>query len=323
MDPWQNSELSQAQLIARLAHRHYLDDVSKVELAKESGLSRFKIARLLAKGREDGIIRIEILEPTTDLPRFSRPLGEHLRLEQVRVIDARGSRPQLRDQLGAMGATLLAELSGPGDTIGIGWGRTMAAVASRLAPPESISLVQITGAVYRDSVRSPVELARAAVERCAGIALAVNEPLFVGEPAGGHHRLDGTGYPLRLFDQLDIAVVSIGSWGPAGTLLHQEFPPMIRERLDRIGPAAEVAGIWFDALGRIVAPEVTRLCITVDSNQLLAATNVIAVAEGTDKAEAIRAAAASGMLTGLVTDRETAEQVMKLPPIHNQILRRA
>nr|MDK8213974.1 RNA polymerase subunit sigma-70 [Enterococcus faecalis] len=66
-----DAELPEPQLIASLARRHYLEDVSKVQLAKEFGISRFRIARLLAKGREEGIIRLEIIDPSTDLPMLS------------------------------------------------------------------------------------------------------------------------------------------------------------------------------------------------------------------------------------------------------------
>ena len=46
-----------------LATEHYLDSVSKVELARRHGLSRFQVARLLDEARDEGIVRIEIVDP--------------------------------------------------------------------------------------------------------------------------------------------------------------------------------------------------------------------------------------------------------------------
>ena len=49
--------MARAALVAR---RYYLDERSKVEIAGELGLSRFKIARLLETARDSGLVRIEI-----------------------------------------------------------------------------------------------------------------------------------------------------------------------------------------------------------------------------------------------------------------------
>jgi len=48
-------------LQAAVARRHYLQNRSKVEIADELGISRFKVARLLEAARERGLVRIEIV----------------------------------------------------------------------------------------------------------------------------------------------------------------------------------------------------------------------------------------------------------------------
>ena len=48
-------------LATTVARRYYLDDRSKIEIAAELKLSRFKVARLLELARSSGIIRISIL----------------------------------------------------------------------------------------------------------------------------------------------------------------------------------------------------------------------------------------------------------------------
>src|ERR1700678_702315 len=47
-------------LAARVARRFYLDGVSKVDIAGQLGISRFRVARLLDSARETGMVRIEI-----------------------------------------------------------------------------------------------------------------------------------------------------------------------------------------------------------------------------------------------------------------------
>ena len=47
-------------LSASIARRYYLDGRSKLEIAEEFGLSRFKVARLIEAARSSGLVRIEI-----------------------------------------------------------------------------------------------------------------------------------------------------------------------------------------------------------------------------------------------------------------------
>lgn len=309
--PSTTGELTENQLIAQLARRYYLEDTSKVELAKETGISRFKIARLLARGREEGIIRIEILEPTTDLPMFSVPLAEHLGLDLVRVIDSQGEIAEVRDQLGAMGAQVIRELTHPGDNVGFTWGRTILSVASQLQDPPAFTAVQITGEIPSETATSPIERLRPRLEEAHGAAHTIKAPLFVGTTAERQRWMDELTFVRGLFEHLDLAMVSVGSWDPPETQIRDEFPPVVRARLDAAGAVGEIAGIWFDADGGIVAPEVTRLCVTLETHHLRRTPQVVAVAAGAKKAKAIAGAARTGFVNGLITDRDTAEKILE------------
>src|SRR5699024_970418 len=94
--------MTEDQLLAELGRLYYLEDVSKVDLGRRFDLSRFKIARMLAKGRERGIIRIEIHEPTQNLPELAGPLKTSLGLPLVQVIESKGSAAQVRDSVALM-----------------------------------------------------------------------------------------------------------------------------------------------------------------------------------------------------------------------------
>ena len=64
---------AQLVLTASVARRYYLDGRSKIEIASEFGLSRFKVARLLDDARASGLVRIEIVHPGTS--KSSCPAG--------------------------------------------------------------------------------------------------------------------------------------------------------------------------------------------------------------------------------------------------------
>src|SRR6201988_5521959 len=58
---------SEVVLTARVARQFYLEGVSKVEIADQLGISRFRVARLLDSARESGMVRIEIGLPGGNL----------------------------------------------------------------------------------------------------------------------------------------------------------------------------------------------------------------------------------------------------------------
>jgi DNA-binding transcriptional regulator LsrR (DeoR family) len=57
------SRPAQRILIASVARRYYLENRSKIEIAEELGLSRFKVARMLETARDSGLVHIEIADP--------------------------------------------------------------------------------------------------------------------------------------------------------------------------------------------------------------------------------------------------------------------
>lgn len=304
--------LTENQLIAELGRLYYLEDVPKVELARRFGISRFKIARMLTKGRERGVIRIEIHEPTMNLVAYSEPLRATLGLPLVRVIESRGEPGHVRDEIGAMGAQVLREIVRPGDVVGMGWGRTVLSVASHLGEPPELTIVQLSGIVPSSTPSSPIERVRSRVEGAGGAVHSISAPLFAGSEERRDKWSADLGYVRHLYEHLDLAIVPIGSWDPPETELRRVFPPAIREQLDEVMPVAEMLGYWFNADGGVVAPEITRMCVTAETQHLSAAPHVVAVASGISKARAILGVARSGLITGLVTDRETAEHLLLL-----------
>src|SRR4028118_1675276 len=78
----ESSGPAQVVLTASVARRYYLDGRSKVEIADEFGLSRFKVARLLDAARASGLVRIEIRHQGGIDVALSARLGGRFGLQQ-------------------------------------------------------------------------------------------------------------------------------------------------------------------------------------------------------------------------------------------------
>ena len=100
-------------LAALVARRYYLDDRSKVEIAGELGLSRFKIARLLETARDSGLVRIEIGHPgLIDVGRAAQ-IMDRFGLRHAVVVDTPEDHAELlRRQLGQVASSAVANVTG-------------------------------------------------------------------------------------------------------------------------------------------------------------------------------------------------------------------
>src|SRR4051812_34481336 len=149
-------------LSASIARRYYLDGRSKLEIAEEFGLSRFKVARLIEAARESGLVRIEIGHKGRIDVDLSARLQAGFGLTHAVVVDTPDDADEsVRKHLGQVAAELLAEVIGPEDVLGVAWARSVGAMASALPRLAAIPVVQLTGAIAMpDGADSSIDIVR-------------------------------------------------------------------------------------------------------------------------------------------------------------------
>ena len=116
-------------LAATVARRYFLEDRTKVQIAAELLLSRFKVARLIDLARSSGIVRITIATPGAVDTELSVLVRERLGLSARARRQHRRRRDRTRADLADVAATLLAEVLTPADVLGLGWSRAVLATA--------------------------------------------------------------------------------------------------------------------------------------------------------------------------------------------------
>jgi DNA-binding transcriptional regulator LsrR (DeoR family) len=295
--------------------RYYLDGASKSEIAAELGISRFRVARMLDKARRDGIVRIEI-DP---LPELDLDLGDALaRRHGIRgavVVRSGAGLDELRlAQLGRAAAAVLGDILEARDVLGISWGRTLHAVVDQLPRLPACTVVQLVGSVPSIQLEvNSIELVRRLAERATGPVFPLHVPLLVGSPEMADALASDSmaSATLGKFDSLTRAVVGIGLWAPGASTIRSALSDADARTVDAAGGIADIASIVLDAHGREVrASGLPERCIAIREDQLRRVPDVIAIAGGTGKVPAIRAALRSGLIHRLVTDEEAARQLL-------------
>jgi hypothetical protein len=109
------------------------------------------------------------------------------------------------------------------------------------------------------------------------------------------------------------AVVSIGGWNEQHSRVYNFLARAEREALTAAGAVGELCTLPLDAQGRTLTSLDDRR-IGVGEAELRRIPDVIGVAGGLGKTEAIRAALHSGLLTSLVTDSFVARRLLAESP---------
>ncbi|MGP4110984.1 sugar-binding transcriptional regulator [Streptomyces sp. 4N509B] len=319
------AELMQA---AAMARRFYLEGKSKIQIADEFGVSRFKVARVLESAVEHELVRIEIRVPAELDADRSDALRARYGLRHVVVAqspsEASDDNPD-PEHLGEVAAELLGELVSEGDVLGLAWGRSTIHMAAALRELPPCTVVQLTGVYDAGTTeRGSVEAVRRAAAVSGGQAHPIYAPMLLPDPgtAAALRAQPGIAAAFELFDRVTIAAVSIGSWEAGVSTVYDMLGQQEREHYDSLGVAAEMSAHLFAADGRRVGRDLGERCITVEADRLRRVPEVVAIAGGRRKADAIGAVLRSGLVTSLVTDTVAADLLLAQPPADRPALER-
>ena len=301
-------------LTATVARRFYLEGVSKSDIAAELGLSRFKVARMLDWALATGLVRIELDtrgEINLDLSVRLRAAHD---LRHCVVIDApEDDEALLRAALGRAAAELLTEIVEPGDVLGMAWARSLMAMRTSLTRLPACDVVQLTGALSLPADDSSVELVRDLARASNGQGFFFYAPMVLPDAATARvlRTQPDIARAIERYPDVTKAVIGVGAWQQGlstvvGALTEQE-----RREVHDLGVRAELSGVQIDGEGNPVTTPLTDRLIGIDAEQLHAVPDVIAVAYGTNKVDAVRAGVRGGFITSLVTHSALASGLLQ------------
>ena len=309
---------SEVVLAARVARQFYLEGVSKVDIADQLGISRFRVARLLDSARETGLVRIEIGLPGGILDAgLSAELCSVFGLRQAFVFNFPDDDEQaLRRRLGEAAGQALMDLITPGDVLGMSWSRTLSGLAAALTQLPPCPIVQMTGAVPPPDGRDLLEVVRSVARVGGGPAHVFYAPMLLDDAraAAAIRRQGDIAEAFALVPKVTIAVVAVGARAPGLSTIYDAIMPAERESLAALGVGAEIAGVFIGADGNPVATPLDNRMIVTPGSLLAKIPFVLAVAYDPEKSDAVRAAIRGGLVHGLVTHTSLARALLSRAP---------
>lgn len=298
------------------ARQYYVEGRTRVEIADRLGVSRFKVARMLENATKLGVVRFQIASPGPVDADLSLALRERFGLRRAVVVRTpTQDPPTVQEHLGEVAAGLLSEILEPEDVVGMTAGRTLSQMASRVRNLPRVQVVQLAGvAGFRQA--TGVEVIRRVSTAAGGRAWNLFAPILASDPAAAEaiRRQPETQATFQQFPRVTLALVAIGSWVPPDSefATNSALSADDRKRLLAAGVRADVGAVLLDGDGKPIDLLRDR-CVAIDAAGLAGINEVIGVAGGEFKTDAVRAALDSGLLNSLVSDKALAERLMGLP----------
>ena len=300
-------------LTATVARRFYLEGVSKSDIAAELGMSRFKVARMLDRARETGLVRIELdTRGEIDLDLSVRLRSAHGLRHCVVIDPPEDDEVLLRTALGRAAAELLDEIVEPGDVLGLAWARSLMAMRTALTTLPACDVVQLTGALSLPSDDSSIELVRDLARKSNGQGYFYYAPMVLPDAATAKtlRTQPDIARAIERYPDVTKAVIGVGAWQQGLSTVVGALTEEERRQIYDLGVRAELSGVQIDGEGSPVSTPLTDRLIGIDAQQLHAVPDVIAVAYGTAKADAVGAGIRGGFITSLVTHTALARELL-------------
>ncbi|MCU1544025.1 MAG: Transcriptional regulator [Microbacteriaceae bacterium] len=297
--------------VALIAREHYVNGKSRVDIADELKISRFKVARMLEIAVETGIVTFTIQAPgAVDVDRSNR-LKEKFGLARAFAVATPNDLSiNVRDALGRVAADLLTEIVTDSDVLGTASGRTLSAMIGHLDSLAKCDVVQMAG------MAGPVHQTSNAVVReirevSGGTAYSIYAPLIVSDAATADSLRDQPSIQTAfdMFPKITKAIVAAGSWNPPESQIYDGLNADERVDIFNKGVRADVCATLLDDDGNEIPALIDRT-LGISLEQLRAIPEVIVVAGGQQKTQALRSILKADFVTSLVTDTRMADRLL-------------
>ncbi|WP_297710226.1 sugar-binding transcriptional regulator [Dysosmobacter sp.] len=294
--------LEKQKKLAYVARRYYLEDQRQSDIARELGVSRPMVSRMLSEARELGVVEIVIHEPGTQAARLLEQL-ERSHAIRGGILVEEGADDDATNQLLSQGAVDLLRQIGT-RRLGVGWGYLIGQLVTWLEenPQPESTVTDICPLVGNASIPARNYQSNENVRLMAQQLGAA--PHFLYLPALPdsleEKRLLCSSEIYRQihqqWQQIDTALVNIGDYPSS-----PDFASLVRygSLLQQQHACGRMLIYYFNETGTIIQSE-QDFAIQVPLETLMQCPNIIGVCSANTSAKALRGALRTGAFTHIV-----------------------
>ena len=313
------------RLIYKVCSLYYEDDMRQQEVSDYLGISRATVSRMLQKGKESGIVRVEVINPVQfSYNKLEKALERKYGLKEVIVVESSvlDTKTESVSRMYERAALYLSQFFKDGDWIGVTMGHTLHNIVKTnraFEKDKKLMFVPIVGGIGQSTIdKVDVQSNRIAQEfsrKFGGTYTQFLSPAVFSEQKAMEYFLKekSISYIFDDFQKLDTLIMGIGipqrvesTLVRAGYITGENL-----EKFARDGMAGDIALHFFDEDGdtekfRAFNDRVAGMPLEM----MKKVRNRIGIAGGENRAEAIRGAIKGGFINMLITNIDAAEKLL-------------
>lgn len=295
-------------LATKAAWYYYMEDSTQAQIAEVMGVSRAKVIRLLEEARAQGIVQFSFRKNDSQRVSAEQLLIDRFGLKDAFVVPTPLDSSAINQSIAQGAAHYVSDHLREDGYLNIGYGDTVSRMLGVLAKnrEESLNVVSLTGGVsyYLPSVGTTAYSMH---------LFLTPSPLVVSSRQVRDALLDEKSLQdvSTMTEYADMSVVGIGAAVEGSTVLRNGI---LNEGeltvLKMQGAVGDVLNHFMDKDGNLIQTEIEDRVISTDLDKLRQLKNVVGAAGGKDKVTAIKAVLNGGYLNVLITDSDTAAELL-------------
>jgi DNA-binding transcriptional regulator LsrR (DeoR family) len=311
-------EHENARLMTKVARLYHEQGLSQPNISSRLHISQSRVSRLLSKATEVGIVRTTVVNTAGVYSELEDLLEKKYGVSEIVIVDTAEGEEQLLKGLGSAAAHYLESTLTGGDKIGISsWSASLLSTVEAMRPKVSKvadEVVQVIGGVGESNAQAlAVRLAGRLAEVTGARVSYLPAPGLVNTPEAARALFANQNIAdvLKSVDDLTLLLVGIGSIEPSKLLKESgnSLSEKERKELAKLGAVGDVCMRYFDENGKVLKTNLDKRIIGIQASQLKKIPRRVAVAGGSRKFKAIKAALEGGWVNVLITDYKSAKKL--------------
>ena len=298
-------------LMVKAVWYYYIESYTQQNISKLLGVSRSKVISLLERARQTGVIQFNVRQESSRRMQLEQDMIARFGLSDVFIVPGASTLTSPNESIAQAAAMYILRRAEDNAFINMGYGDTTSRILNHLATAAQspLNVVSLTGGVnyYLPNTRSNVFNAR---------LYLIPSPLLLssGELRQSLRQEPDVGEIFRMIPLSSMSVVGIGCLSDRATIVKNGI---LNKNdftfLKMQGAVGDVLSHFLDKNGNPISIELEDRLMSTPLEELRKLDNVIGVAGGARKAEAILAALRGGYLDVLITDEDTAKLLLEAP----------
>lgn len=301
-------------LLVDVASMFYENDITQTEISKKLKISRPTVAALLQEAKKQGIVRITIVNQNTNSVKIQEEIKLKYNVKEVIVSSSNSMNPKL--DVGILCAEYIENRSNENLKIGIGFGTTVNSFikSANYIKTNFKSIVPIMGGVELENEALHSNLLCFTLSQKYRCKRSFFYAPVKAENQSQKQMLMDSKFVNKAIDNaksVDIAIVGVGNPLKSSTYLKLDY---IKKKdlniLNKNSAVGDIVTTFFDSNTKPIETPLTDNFIGLNINDLKEIPEVVVLASGIEKLDAIKALIMNDVADTFIIDYDIAKNLL-------------